>query len=192
MGFYCEASQQDMRRIVNIWRTMCEVNMPTVHVLEKEKVVVVSIATGTVIRPLRTKVIGSRIICEGPYVDTTTVYYTTMLSMAGITFPDVKEEPEQFFNATVLTIPFAAWTSEPRPNLGVQMLRQSMSTTPIKGDATIVSTGKCKQLVTTAVADAIVSYSSNTRPIVLPGKLVMTAFVNRYLNSEDACTVSKG
>lgn len=71
-------------------------------------------------------------------------------------------------------------------------MRQPISTMPIKGDATIVSTGRCKQLVTTTVADSIVSYSSSRCPLVLPGKPVVTAFVNRYLNSEDVCTVAKG
>ena len=77
-----------------VWRFICEINVPTLHVFEKEIVVVISIATGTVIRPLRTKVIANQIVTEGPYVDTTTVYYTTTLAIAGMSFPNAEDELE--------------------------------------------------------------------------------------------------
>jgi hypothetical protein len=60
--------------------------------------------------------------------------------LAGLSF-DKSTEPEQFFNAGILTIVASAWTAEPRLNLGIQMLKQAMSTTPIRGNATIVSLG---------------------------------------------------
>jgi hypothetical protein len=106
-------------------------------------------------------------------------------------FPLENEEPEQFFNLATLMIMCGAWTMEPRLGLGLQMLRQAMSTTPIKGDATIVSLGPSEPLVMTSFAKALACAATDECPVVFPGKPVVMAFINRSLNTEDACSVSK-
>lgn len=90
-----------------------------------------------------------------------------------------------------MTIPFAAWTADPRLNLGVQMIRQGLSTTPIRGDATMVAMGGNAPLVTTPFTEMVTEMSTEKTPLVIPGKNIVTAFINRTLNTEDACVVSQ-
>jgi hypothetical protein len=191
MGFCTTASESEVRSMVAEWKKYHEINMPTVHVFESTKVFVVSVATGVVLRHMRWKVASKRFVFEGPLVDSMTVHKSDTMRFAGLSFPDRVTEPEQYFNAAVLTITFGAWTADPRLNLGLQMLRQAMSTTPIKGDATITAMGGNKALVITPFMDATMQHSTNECEISTPGKYVVTAFINRYLNTEDACTVSK-
>ncbi|KAF2241312.1 hypothetical protein BU26DRAFT_571815 [Trematosphaeria pertusa] len=55
------------------------------------------------------------------------------MRFCGLSFPRKEEEPEQYFNIAVLIIGFMAWTAEPRPNLGLQMVRQSLVPNPDQG-----------------------------------------------------------
>lgn len=191
MGYCCTASEKEVRLMVAEWRKLYEINMPTVHVFKHSRVLVVSVATGIVLRHMRWKVVSKRFVFEGPLVDSMAVHNSDTIEFAGLSFPDKTNEPEQFFNAAVLTIIFGAWTADPRLNLGLQMLRQAMSTTPIKGDAIITAMGENKPLAITPFMDAVAQQSTDKCRIVVPGKYVVTAFINRYLNTEDACTVSR-
>ena len=179
-----------VQAIAKAWANTCEPNMPVIHIFKSEKVVVVSTAPGTLIRPVRTKVIERRFVAEGPYVDTVAVYHSDTMSFCGINFPTPENEPEQFFALATLTVPFAAWTTEPRPNLGLQMLRQSMCTKPIMGDATITSMTDSRPLVATDWMDALTDGLKD--PLIpVPGRSVTIAFVNMYMNTEDGCIVSR-
>ncbi len=196
-GICTTVTEKAVVMMVDKWKRMSEINMPVLHVFRSKKVIVISIAQGVLIRPVRWKVVKSRsrgsyeVEYEGPYVDTTAVYGSDTMAVAKLFFPKPKTEPEQFFSTIALTIPFAAWTADPRLNLGVQMIRQGLSTTPVKGDATMVAMGENKPLVTTPFAQMLTQRSTTEIPIVIPGKNVVTAFINRTLNTEDACTVSK-
>jgi hypothetical protein len=55
------------------------------------------------------------------------------MEFAKLEFPQKENEPEQFFCTPLRTVPFMAWMADTRPNLGIEMLRQAMSTSPIKG-----------------------------------------------------------
>ena len=191
MGFTTTITIEDVTAIVSAWKIMNEFNMPTVHVFEKMKVVVISIASGVLIRPVRTIVTEAKFARQGPFVDSMCVYHSDTMRFAGLTFPDPEIEPMQFSSTSCLIIPFFRWTTEPRINLGIQMTMQGMNEYPIRGDATIVSLGKSEPVIKTAVLDAIMSESTTGCEIVVPGKNVVMAFVNRKLNTEDACTISK-
>ncbi|OAP53871.1 hypothetical protein AYL99_11893 [Fonsecaea erecta] len=113
------------------------------------------------------------------------------MAFANMRFPKRESEPEQFFGSIVQCIPFAAWTAEPRLGLGWQMARQAMSLTPVKGDATVVTTGESSPLVMTPFMCALWKMSTESAPIVFLGKHIVTAFMKWTLNREDACVVSK-
>jgi len=55
------------------------------------------------------------------------VYHCNTLEVAEMKYPKVEDELEQFFNVAVLSVPFAAWTTEPRLDLGIYMMRQALS-----------------------------------------------------------------
>ena len=124
-------------------------------------------------------------------MDTTAIYRSDTMTMANLVFPSPKTEPEQFFLSLVQIIPFAAWTADPRLNLRVQMIRQGLSLTPVKGDATIVATGRNKPLVITPFAKIMTDRSTEEIPLIIPGKNVVTALINHTMNTGDAYTVSK-
>ena len=191
MGFTTAITHRDVVAIINEWKTMCEFNMPTVHVFESLKTVVLSITSGVLIRPLRTIVSGSEFVRQGPYVDSMCVYHSDTMRYLGMSFPKPEVEVMQFTCTSSLLIPFFRWTTEPRPNLGIQMMMQAMNSYPIKGDATIVSLNTNKPVITTQVADAIISKSSDSCRIVIPGRNIVVAFINRTLNTEDACSISE-
>lgn len=192
MGFCCWTSIDGvMMMMIDEWKEHCELNMPTVHVFSTAKVIVISVATGVVIRPVRTKIIDSSFINDGPYVDNVSVHCSDTMAFSNLKFPDMCAEPGQYFNIAILTIPFAAWTADPRLNLGVQMLRQAMSMSPINSDATMVPHGNIEPLVTTTFGNTVLKGCKDRAIVSMPGTHVVTAFINRYLNSEDACTISK-
>ena len=196
-GFCCRVSFKHVSAMMLRWLDFCEPNMPTLHVFRSEKVITISTAIGTLIRPMRMMPIMDknagkyRFVFEGPYVDSVTVHGSDTLTMLKLKFPEETKEPHQYMNIGVLTIPFAPWTMEPRLNLGLQMQRQAMTTTPIKGDATMISLGPSEGIIRTPYADAILTASTPECKIVFPGRPVVVGFINRYLNTEDACTVSK-
>jgi hypothetical protein len=161
------------------------------HVFKSSKVAVISVATGTLIRPMRVNINMARFMNEGPFIDSMSVHYSDTMRFAGLTFPSSINEPYQYFNIAIWNIPFGAWTAEPRLNLGLQMLRQAISPSPISGDATIVSHGETPVLVKTPFMDMVAKQSRGTNSIPMRGTHVVTAFVNRYLNMEDGCVVSK-
>ena len=191
MGFCCSVTEKDARKVVDKWKVMCELNMPTLHVFKDAKVINISVATGVLIRPIRWSIDKNRLVNHGPYVDSMSVHASDTMEFAGLSFPNRETEPEQYFNAAVLTIPFAAWTADPRINLGVQMLRQAMSLSPINGDATMVSHGEVEPLVKTPFLDMIMQQSKGMGLVSIPGTQVVVGFVNRYMNMEDACSVSQ-
>ncbi|XMA20912.1 hypothetical protein WAI453_013703 [Rhynchosporium graminicola] len=133
--------------------------MPTCHAFIDEKVLTISVASGTLIRPIRTTTVDVRgrheIKYKGVYVDSICVHESNTLKILGMSFPTKSAEPEQYFNNAVSMIICGAWTIEPRLSLGLQMLRQSISTTPIKGDTTIVSLGPSEPLIMTSFANAV-------------------------------------
>lgn len=79
MGFCCTASETEVRMMVNEWKKHCEVNMPTVYVFRTAKVVVVSVATGVILRYMRWKVLSKRFMLEGPLVDSMMVHSSDTL-----------------------------------------------------------------------------------------------------------------
>ena len=70
------------------------------------------------------------------------------------------------------------------------MLRQAMRASPIKADATIVFMCENKPLVMTEWTNVITQGLTNA-DVPMPGRPVTVAFINRYLNTEDACSVAK-
>ncbi len=191
MGFTTMITFEDVVSMVSVWKNMCEFNMPTLHVFESKKVVVISIASGVLIRPVRTFVNERKFVRQGPFVDSMCVYHSDTMKYLNVIFPRFDVEPMQFNSTSVLIINYHAWTTEPRVNLGIQMTMQGMSRFPIKGDATIISLGESRPVVKTEVLDAIMNMQTDKCRIVVPGKNVVAAFVNRSLNTEDACSVSK-
>lgn len=192
MGFCCRVTITDVKAILSKWKKMNERNMPTLHVFVNAKVVVISVATGTVLRPMRLHVINNEFIYEGPYVDTMTVYHSDTLQVAGLKFPSRELEPRQYANIiTLIYAPFSAFTTEPRPNLAVQMVLQGMNSMPVQGDATLISMGQQEPLVSSDFMSAVRSEASDGEMISIPNKYMVTAFINRTLNMEDACSVLK-
>jgi len=192
MGFCCKITYDEMITIVNRWKKMCERNMPTIHVFASRKVVVISIAPGTVIRPMRMHVVNDEFVFEGPYVDTMTVYHSDTLRVANLSFPSRIHEPRQYINAiTMMYAPFSSFTTEPRPNLAAQMTLQGLNSLPVQGDATLVSMGEREPLVVTDFMNAVMATQTNENRISMPCKYMVTAFINRSLNMEDACSISK-
>lgn len=176
---------------------MSEPNMQTLHLFKDKKEMIISTTQRVLVRPVRWKMVKNKskgnyeLEYEGLYVDTTTVYRSDTMAVARLVFTKPKIEPEQFFLTRPLTMPFGACTADPRLNLGVQMIRQGLSITPVKGDAMMVAIGETKTLVTTPFAEMLAQQSTSETPIVIPSKSGMTAFINRTLNMEGACTVSK-
>ncbi|KAI4179327.1 MAG: hypothetical protein LQ346_007224 [Caloplaca aetnensis] len=84
---------------------------------------------------------------------------------------------------STLLINYYAWTTEPRVNLGIQMTMQGMN----RLRATPRS---CPWARASPSLRPLGAQTSDYR-IVVPGKNMVTAFINRSLNSEDACSVSK-
>lgn len=192
MGYCCKINFEDVKRIVDKWKNMNERNMPTLHVFMNAKVIVISISSGTVLRPMRLHVIGDKFVYEGPYVDTMTVYHSDTLKIAKMKFPSRELEPQQYANIITLTYaPFSAFTTEPRPNLAAQMMLQGMNTMPVQGDATMVSLGQQEPLIMSSHMNAIRCATPKGESITLPNKYVVTAFINRTLNTEDACSISE-
>lgn len=190
MGFCCRVTFDDVKVILSKWKNMNERNMPTVHVFMSAKVIVISVASGTVIRPMRWHVIDNRIVYEGPYVDTMVVYHSDTLKLLGMKFPSRELEPKQYMNIITLTYaPFSAFTTEPRPNLAAQMLLQGLNSMPVQGDATFVSMGEQEPLVMSDLMSAIRHAAGDEEPISKPNKYMVTAFINRSLNMEDACSI---
>lgn len=192
MGFCCRITNQDVMSILDKWKKMNERNMPTVHVFLNAKVIVISVASGTVVRPMRWHVINNEFIYEGPYVDTMTVYHSDTLRVLNMSFPSREHEPRQYANMITLTYaPFSAFTTEPRPNLAEQMILQGMNSMPVQGDATLVSLGEREPLIMSDVMNSIRNACTEGERISMPHKFVVTAFINRTLNSEDACSISE-
>lgn len=190
MGFCCRVRFEDVMTIANKWSKMNERNMPTLHIFMNAKVVVISMASGTVIRPMRWHVINNEVVFEGPYVDSMLVYHTDTLRLLKMCFPSRDLEPKQYMNIITLTYaPFSAFTTEPRPNLAAQMMLQGLNTLPVQGDATLVSMGQQEPLIMSEVMSAVRGSCVDQEPISLPDKYAVTAFINRTLNSEDACSV---
>ena len=176
--------------IAKAWKNICELNMPVIHIFTSKKTIVVSTAPRTLIRLVRTKVVAQRFVAEGPYIDTVAVYHSDTMSFCGVNFPAPENKPEQFFALATLTVPFAAWTTEPRLNLGLQMLRQSMCTKLIMGDAMITSMTDSKPLIMTDWTDALTDRLKDSL-IPVPGRPVTIAFINMYMNTEDGCIMSR-
>jgi hypothetical protein len=192
MGFCCKIVDEDVKMILGKWMQMCEKNMPTVHVFASAKAIVISVAPGTVIRPMRLHVIGGKFTFEGPYVDTMAVYHSDTLKIANLSFPSRDYEPRQYMNAiTLMYAPFSAFTTEPRPNLAAQMTLQGLNLLPVQGDATLVSMGEREPLIVTDFMDAVLRTRTEESKISLPFKYAVVAFINRALNMEDACSISE-
>ncbi|KAH0566098.1 hypothetical protein GP486_000513 [Trichoglossum hirsutum] len=93
-GFCTTATDVEVNGMVDVWKTMPESNMPTIHVFRDLRVLVISIAPGTLIRPTRTKVANRMLVRTGPYVDTICVYHSDTMSFCNLVFPMMDEEPE--------------------------------------------------------------------------------------------------
>jgi len=55
----------------------------------------------------------------------------------------------------------------------------------------MVSIGNNPPIVTTPIAAMLMDSSTTKIPMVMPSKNIVVAFINRTLNTEDACTVSR-
>ena len=139
---------------------MCKANMPVLHIFQSSKIVVISISQGTMIRPMRMVMCNRKFVMEGPFINMMAIYHSDMMSFCELKFPRKEVEPLQYFNIMVLLMLFITWTIEPRPNLGLQMMRQSMSTSAIRGDATFTLSGATKHLVMMDFEDTITSAAS--------------------------------
>jgi hypothetical protein len=122
MGFTSIITGSNVVALVNEWGKMCEYNMPTVHVFESARVVVISITSGVLIRPVRTRMIKGKFVREGPVVDSMCVYHSDTMRYLKRSFPDPVTEPMQFTACMLLLFPFYRFTTEPRANLGMQMV----------------------------------------------------------------------
>lgn len=191
MGFTSFVTSQDVIKIVNEWKNMCEFNMPTVHVFTSMKVIVISITSGVLIRPVRTSIVGGKFVKQGPFVDSMCIYHSDTMKYLDVRFPDPEIESMQFTASILLLFPFHRFTTEPRPNLGMQMIMQGLNVYPVKGDATVVSLGVNEPIVKTEFMSAIEMGCGSEYKFVLPGKNAVVAFVNRTQNTEDACTVAE-
>lgn len=191
MGFCCVVTIEEVFAMLDVWKSMCEPNMPTMHVFRDSKVVTISTSSGVLIRPMRTFAHDGKFSFEAPFVDTMTVYHSDTLDFINKRFPDHRYEPEQFLEITALTVPFSMWTTEPRVALATQMLMQSLNMNPISGDATLMSMRESEPLVTTPYMDAIRSSFNGGGGLSIPGRNVVTAFINCETNNEDACVMSK-
>ena len=133
-------TDNNVKAKLNTWTKICEENMPTLHVFESIRVIVISNSSEVLIGPVRLIAKSGKFIFERPYMDTMCVYHCDTMKMMATKFPSRQHEPEQYFDGAVLTVlPFAAWITELGLNIGVQMLVQFMNLNLIQGDATMVS-----------------------------------------------------
>ena len=70
-------------------------------------------------------------------------------------------------------------------------MRQGLSTSPVEGNPTVVAAGNNMPLVMTAMSRIMTAESTDQCTLTIPNKIMTKAFINRTLNTEDACTVSK-
>ncbi|KAI1291210.1 hypothetical protein F5Y03DRAFT_400881 [Xylaria venustula] len=188
-GFTCRVTIDSVYAMVRKWRTMCEPNMPVLHIFEELKVITMSTATGVLIRPMRTSAKKGVFEFQGPYVDSMAIYHSDTLRFAKMQFPSRSDEPEQYCCFLLLTEPFFRWSTEPRENLGIQMGTQGLGLHPVKGDATIMSLGESSPIVVTSYMNALLNTSSDECRITTPGKNAVMAFINRTCNTEDAVSI---
>jgi hypothetical protein len=191
MGVYMVAYKQEVMHALKMWSRMEGREMPTMHAFVKEKLLVISVAMGTLVRPLVVDPVAEDFVGKGPMIDTTIAHgHCDTLSMLRLRFPDISTDPDQFFSACVLTIPFYAWTTEPRLNLGLQMLRQALSRSPVQGDFTAIKPYAEPPCVTTPFGMRIISTVHNREDMSMPHIMAVAAFINVWENTEDACVVS--
>lgn len=98
VGFYCEATEKIARSIVNKWKEYREVNMSTAHVFKDAKLLVISVATGTLIRPMQLKIVSNTFGIEGPFVDSVSVHNSNTMRFASLSFPKPEDEPHQYLS----------------------------------------------------------------------------------------------
>jgi hypothetical protein len=190
-GFTTSVSKKDVYKMLNLWKNMCSFNMPTMHVFESAKVIVISIASGVLIRPVRLFVKENKFVMEGPMIDSMCVHHSDTMRFINSTFPDPEIEPEQYSCFVGRCIPCSSFATEPRTGLGIGMMSQALTTTPVKGDATIVTLGSSRPVRVTDFMSALLNMSKPECEIVVPGKSVVTAFINTQTNTEDACDIMR-
>lgn len=188
-GFTTSVSGPDVDRMMNVWRNMNQFNMPTMHVFRSAKVVVISIVSGVLIRPVRLSVVSGKFVMEGPFVDSMCVHHSDTMSYLDTVFPKSGCENEQLVCAVARCVPFSAFATEPRTGLGIGMMPQTLSTHSVKGDATITSLGTNDPVAVTEFMDALSNSNGPECEVMVPGRNVVMAFINTQTNTEDACDV---
>lgn len=193
MGFTTMVTKEDVIAMVNTYKTMCEYNMPTLHVFENLDVPVVVISTtpGVLIRPIRMKIKDQKPVMQGPMVDSMCVYHSQTMKYINKKFPRYDVEVDQFASAVSQLFPFYMHGTEPRPSLGIQMSMQGLGSSVVKGDATMVSIGTKEPLIKTELLDMITSRNTSDHRIELAARPVVMAFINHTMNTEDAFCVTK-
>lgn len=71
------------------------------------------------------------------------------------------------------------------------MMKQALYELPTKGSATMRTVGTTEPILKTEFAHVISTKSTDTTPMVIPGRNMVLALVNMQQNTEDACIVSK-
>lgn len=188
-GLVTKVNLAGVKAIVKKWSMSIECDGPTVHVFEEHKLIVISTANGTVVRPLVVDPTKPNCVEKGPYVDSMLVHNSDTLRFAGLEFPKKETSPYQYFNTVAWFIPYAEYTTEPRLNLGIQMMRQALNRSFVEGDATLRSVRKSVLRITTPIGMKVAMETSNIDTMSIPGVCATVAFINRELNTEDACSV---
>ena len=111
-----------MHKLVTVWKNICVFNMLTLHISKVDKVVVISISSVVLLRPLRSTTKSRKFVLEGPLVDSMCVYYSDTMSYLDTIFPGREDKPKQFGYATSRCIPFSGYATKPRTGLGIEML----------------------------------------------------------------------
>lgn len=105
-GFTCMVPYMTMVSMMSEWKSICETNMPVLHVFESSKMIVISSTTGVFIRPMRTFPEKGKFSSKGPYENSMAIYHSDTMKFLDMSFPLRMDKHDQFSSLLLLTEPF--------------------------------------------------------------------------------------
>ncbi|GJD05183.1 hypothetical protein ColKHC_14008 [Colletotrichum higginsianum] len=138
IGYTFTVTENDVSSMVETWSRYCEPNMPTIHIFENKKVIVISLSSSVLIRPIRLNSSGKSFSMESPFIDMMCVYHCDTMKFLAKSFPKHNDKLGQMTFPITLMIPFYRFAIKIRTSLGIGIMKQALCMLPTKGDATIV------------------------------------------------------
>ncbi|KAI9314005.1 hypothetical protein DFJ73DRAFT_636423 [Zopfochytrium polystomum] len=188
-GCMMQSNGYGVLRCIVRWGKFRGHSTPSIHIFDRQRVLVLSTATGCVMRPVIVSRYAPGDLHKLRYVDSMMFNTQRMMEVLNMSAP-ARTEFLEYAKSYFCLVPYVTWDQPPRTLFASSMSPQAICTPRLDLISTTIPSNRCTQVVRTQIMDMLCQEMDADSVISVPGYPLLVVFCNTRMNYEDAVQIN--